>query len=147
MLRPRLYNAYITCRPLKDEVYAKGKPADFSDLPVLSDYIDAESHGKNGGDCSKIYGMCPFSIRSLLPKVIISVNSRILRPLYLLLNSLTLLSDIVYSFFRSMFTSRWWQTRSSDGSDLVLTISSVQEMLVLVFCCATHLNLYSLNVP
>ena len=76
MLRPRLFNAYITSRPLKDEVYAKGKPGDFSNrnIPVLSDYIDAESHGKNGGDCSKRYGMCPFSIRSLLPKVIISAN-------------------------------------------------------------------------
>ena len=80
MLRLRLFNAYITCRPLKDEVYAKGKPGDFSDrnIPALSDYIDAESHGKNGGDCSKKYGMCPFSIRSLLPKVIISVNLGIL---------------------------------------------------------------------
>ena len=107
LLRPRLYNGCITCRPLKYEVYAKGKPADFSDLPVLSDYIDAESHGKNGGDCSKRYGMCPFSIRSLLPKVITSVNPRTLQAyLFNLLDSLTLLYHIMYSFYRSMFTSR-----------------------------------------
>lgn len=37
-------------------------------LGLLSDYADAERHGKNTGQCGKRYGMCPFSIHSILPK-------------------------------------------------------------------------------
>ena len=58
-------------RPLKDDVFRKtigGDPFERG-LPLLADYIDAESRGKNIGECSKVYGMCPFSIRSFLPKV------------------------------------------------------------------------------
>ena len=35
----------------------------------LGNYIDAENHGKYNGECFRRYGMCPFSIRSILPKV------------------------------------------------------------------------------
>ena len=47
----------------------EGSPFQINSL-LLADYIDAETHGKNNGDCFQRYGMCPFSIRSLLPKVI-----------------------------------------------------------------------------
>ena len=37
---------------------------------LLRDYTDAEDQGKTKGECLKHYGMCPFSIRSMLPKVL-----------------------------------------------------------------------------
>lgn len=58
-------------RPLKSEDYRHDDDAeDFGrSIGLLSDYADAERYGTLTGDCGKLYGMCPFSIRSLLPKV------------------------------------------------------------------------------
>ena len=62
---------YYYFRPLKSEDYRHDNDAkDFGkSIGLLSDYADAERYGKLTGDCGKLYGMCPFSIHSLLPKV------------------------------------------------------------------------------
>ena len=58
-------------RPLKaDDYKGDDNVEDFGrSIGLLSDYVDAERHGQNTGECTKRYGMCPFSIRSILPKV------------------------------------------------------------------------------
>ena len=69
---------YFYFRPLKSEDYRHDDDAeDFGrSIGLLSDYADAEKYGKLTGDCGKLYGMCPFSIRSLLPKVFFSKKNR-----------------------------------------------------------------------
>ena len=63
--------SYFYFGPLKSEDYRHDDDAeDFGkSIGLLSDYADAERYGTLTGDCGKLYGMCPFSIRSLLPKV------------------------------------------------------------------------------
>ena len=64
-------------RPLKADDHRQNDDVeDFErSLGLLSDYADAERHGKNNGQCGKRYGMCPFSIHSILPKVTFIKNS------------------------------------------------------------------------
>ena len=65
-------------RPLKSEDYRHGDDAEAfgRSIGLLSDYADAERYGTLTGDCGKLYGMCPFSIRSLLPKVFFFSKSK-----------------------------------------------------------------------
>ena len=64
-------------RPLKADDHRQNDDVeDFErSLGLLSDYADAERHGKYTGQCGKRYGMCPFSIHSILPKVNFMINS------------------------------------------------------------------------
>ena len=62
---------YISFRPRRgDGRRRKGNDDPFkNNESLLADYIDAEDEGKSSGGCFQKYGMCPFSIRSILTKV------------------------------------------------------------------------------